>query len=81
MSEKFDKEYEIEQFGEEATYLRNNGKVREVFALAAAGAIATIEEVGGDVYIVMKKEKFDNMLDQFAKKQDVELIITEAKGD
>ena len=43
MSEKFDKEYEIEQVGEEATYLRNNGKVREVFALAAAGAIATIE--------------------------------------
>ena len=75
------KEYNIEQVGEEAVYLRNNGKVKEVFALAAAGAVAVIEEISGDQYIVLKREKFDSILNQFAEKQDVKIEITEAKGD
>lgn len=75
------KEYSIEQIGEEATFLHNNGKIKEVFALAAAGAIAVIEEISGDQYIVLKREKFDNILNQFAEEKDVKVEITEAKGN
>ncbi len=73
MDEKLDTSYKFEPMGEEANTLYDNGKVREVFLLAEAGAIATIEELSGQVYVVMKKEKLDEILKQFADKQDVKI--------
>ena len=79
--EESTKDYSIEQVGEEATFLHDNGKVKEVFALAASGAIAVIEELGGKQYIVLKREKFDNIMEQFAEQNEVKLEITEASGE
>ena len=75
----FDPSYEIKQATSDAQVLYGNGKVREVFAIAATGAIATIGTVQNDTYIVMKKEKFDEILNTFAEKQDVNISFTEAK--
>ena len=64
------KDYELEQVGNEITYLDDDSKLTEAFGLAKAGRIAYVEELSGDVYVVMTLKKFDKLFEKLKEATD-----------
>ena len=55
------KPYELEQQGEEITFLDDRSKIDEAFAMAKTGAITYVEEFSGKKFVIMTLEKFDEI--------------------
>ena len=71
MEDKLNVDYTITKVGKEVDYLYDNHKVKEVFVLAETGAIAVIEELNGQKYIVLKEEKFQEVINSIASKRNI----------
>ena len=66
------KDYETNQIGDEITYLNDQSKLAEAFAMAEGGRIAYVEELKGRKYVIMTLQKFDKLFEKLKAATDDE---------